>query len=117
MERLILQELRKRKEDKDRKPLILNGARQVGKTWLLRKFARKEYKKEAYFVCRKNELLQQVFSQDFDIERILRALKAISNVDITPGDTLIILDEIQDIPEALEALKYFCEGAPTTILP
>ena len=112
MERLILQELKQWKEAKNRKPLILNGARQVGKTWLLKEFARKEYKKEAYFVCRKNDLLQQIFSQDFNTERILRALRALSNIDITPGDTLIILDEVQDIPEALEALKYFCEDAP-----
>ncbi len=63
-------------------------------------------------VCRKNQLLTQIFQQDFDTERILRALKAMSRVDITPNDTLIILDEIQDIPEAIEALKYFCEQMP-----
>ena len=79
---------------------------------MLREFARREYAKEAYIVCRKNDLVRQVFKQDFNVERILRALRAISGVDITPGDTLIILDEVQDIPEALEALKYFCENAP-----
>ena len=94
------------------KPLILNGARQVGKTWLLHEFARLEYKKEAYVICRKNELARQLFSQDFNVERILRGLRAITSVDITPADTLIILDEVQDIPEALEALKYFKEEAP-----
>ncbi len=112
MERIDIQKLIFWKNSTDRKPLVLNGARQVGKTWLLREFARKEYAKEAYIVCRKNELVQQVFTQDFNVERILRALRAISGVDITPGDTLIILDEVQDIPEALEALKYFCEDAP-----
>ena len=112
MERIDIQKLISWKNSTDRKPLVLNGARQVGKTWLLREFARKEYAKEAYIVCRKNELVQQVFKQDFNVERILRALRAISGVDITPGDTLIILDEVQDIPEALEALKYFCEDAP-----
>ncbi len=96
----------------DRKPLVVNGARQVGKTWLLREFAHRMYAKEAYLVCRKNQILAQVFRQDFDTDRILRALRAITGVDITPGDTLIILDEIQDIPEAIEALKYFCENAP-----
>lgn len=112
MERLILQELINWKHRNDRKPLILNGARQVGKTWLLREFAKREYKKEAYVVCRKNEYARQIFTQDFDVDRILRALRALTGVDITPGDTLIILDEVQDIPEAIESLKYFCEEAP-----
>ncbi len=79
---------------------------------MLQEFARREYKKTAYFVCRKNELLHQIFTQDFDIERILRALKALSKVDITPNDTLIILDEVQDIPEVIESLKCFNENAP-----
>lgn len=112
MERIVLKQLIEWKNSADRKPLILNGARQVGKTWLLQELARKEYKKQAYIVCRKNELVRQVFAQDFDVERILRALCAITGVDITPGDTLIILDEVQDIPEAIEALKYFREEAP-----
>ena len=112
MKRLALQQLIDWKNKPDRKPLILNGARQVGKTWLLHEFARLEYKKEAYVICRKNELARQLFSQDFNVERILRGLRAITSVDITPADTLIILDEVQDIPEALEALKYFKEEAP-----
>lgn len=112
MERTIIQQLIEWKNKADRKPLILNGARQVGKTWLLRGFAKNEFKKEAYIVCRKNELVRQLFSDDFDTERILRGLKAISGVDITPNDTLVILDEVQDVPEILESLKYFCENAP-----
>lgn len=112
MERIIFQELKAWKDSEGRKPLVINGARQVGKTWLLREFAHRMYAKEAYLVCRANPLLAQVFRQDFNTERILRALRAISGVDITPGDTLIILDEIQDIPEAIEALKYFCEELP-----
>ena len=112
MKRLALQQLIDWKNKSDRKPLILNGARQVGKTWLMHEFARLEYKKEAYVICRKNELARQLFSQDFNVERILRGLRAITSVDITPADTLIILDEVQDIPEALEALKYFKEEAP-----
>lgn len=91
---------------------MVHGARQVGKTWLLREFAKREYRKEAYIVCRKNELARQLFSRDFNIDRILRGLRALSGVDITPHDTLIILDEVQDIPEALESLKYFKEEAP-----
>lgn len=112
MNRFALENLLKWKESVNRKPLILNGARQVGKTWLLREFARTAYQKEAYIVCRKNELVKQVFARDFDIKRILRDLRALSKVDITPGDTLIILDEVQDVPEAIEALKYFYEQAP-----
>lgn len=112
MERHVLQQLKEWKERKDRKPLIVNGARQVGKTWALREFAKREYAKEAYIICRKNELVEQVFKQNFNVERILLSLSAIIHVDITPGDTLIILDEVQEIPEAIEALKYFCENAP-----
>lgn len=112
MERFALKQLVEWKNREDRKPLILNGARQVGKTWLLQEFARTEYKKTAYVVCRKNELARQIFSENFDVERILRSLSALTNVDITPGDTLIILDEVQEIPEAIESLKYFCEQAP-----
>jgi predicted AAA+ superfamily ATPase len=112
MKRFVLQQLIEWKNREDRKPLILNGARQVGKTWLLHEFAKLEYKKEAYVVCRKNNLARQLFFQDFNVDRILRGLRAMTSVDITPGDTLIILDEIQDIPEALESLKYFKEEVP-----
>lgn len=112
MKRFAFQQLIEWKNREDRKPLILNGARQVGKTWLLHEFAKLEYKKEAYVVCRKNNLARQLFSQDFNVDRILRGLRAMTSVDITPGDTLIILDEIQDIPEALESLKYFQEEVP-----
>lgn len=107
-----MQQLVDWKSRNGRKPLIVNGARQVGKTWVLREFAKRHYAKEAYIVCRKNELVEQLFSQDFDVDRILRGLRALSGVDITPGDTLVILDEVQEIPEAVEALKYFCEAAP-----
>lgn len=112
MERFVYRQLVDWKETKGRKPLVLNGARQVGKTWLLKEFAQREYTKMAYVVCRKNPVVKEIFSMDFNIERILRALRALTSVDITPGDTLIILDEVQDVPEALEALKYFREDAP-----
>lgn len=112
MKRLITEQLIRWKEKTGRKPLVLNGARQVGKTWALRDFARTHYAKEAYLLCRRNEQARVLFSIDFDVERILRGLRALTATDITPGDTLIILDEIQDIPEAIEALKYFCEQAP-----
>lgn len=112
MERLVLQQLIEWKNRRSRKSLILNGARQVGKTWILREFARREYRKEAYLLCRKNDIAEQIFKQDFDVDRILRSLRALTGVDITSGDTLIILDEVQEIPEAIESLKYFCEQLP-----
>lgn len=112
IEKIVFQKLIEWKDSTNRKPLILNGARQVGKTWLLEQLGDKHFAKVAYLVCRKNQALKDVFSQDFDTDRILRALRALSGVDITPGDTLIVLDEVQDIPEAIESLKYFCEDAP-----
>lgn len=112
MERIVLQQLLSWKEKTNRKPLIVNGARQVGKTWVLREFAHRAYDKEAYVVCRKNELVADIFRQGFDVERIIRSLSALTNTDITPHNTLIILDEVQEVPEAIEALKYFCEAAP-----
>ncbi len=112
MERTVYQQLIEWKNQRNRKPLVLNGARQVGKTWLLHEFSRREYRQEAYVNCRKNNLAKQIFTQDFEIDRILRALRALTGVDISAGDTLIVLDEIQDIPEALESLKYFREDAP-----
>ena len=112
MKRLVYQQLVEWKNSVGRKPLILNGARQVGKTWLLHELATKEYRQEAYVNCRKNDIAKQVFTQDFDVERILRSLRAMTGVDITPHDTLVVLDEVQDIPEAIEALKYFYEDVP-----
>lgn len=113
MERLVFHKLIEWKNGQGRKPLILNGGRQVGKTWLLREFAKREYKKEAYVMCRKNEFIKQIFSTDFNTDRILRQLSALTKVDITPEDTLIILDEVQDVPEAIEALKFFQEELPS----
>lgn len=111
MKRLLYKELLNWKENESRKPLILNGARQVGKTWLLQFFGGAEYKKMAYISCEKVSGLESVFA-DFDTGRIVRALSAISHVDITPYDTLVIIDEVQEYPRALTALKYFCEDAP-----
>lgn len=112
MYRTAIEQLIDWKKRGDRKPLIINGARQVGKTWLLKEFARLEYRKMAYVFCRKNDTARTIFKQLFDPERILRGLSALTNVDITPGDTLIVLDEVQDIPEAIEALKSFREQLP-----
>lgn len=96
---------------KGRKPLILEGARQVGKTWLLKEFGKREYRKLAYVSCDNNPQIAGLF-YDFDTERLIRALSAITGVHITPGDTLIVLDEVQEVPPAITALKYFQEDAP-----
>lgn len=112
MERLVYQQLKEWKESKNRKPLILNGPRQVGKTWLLNEFGNREYAQLAYVNCRYNALARQIFEQDFDVSRIIRGLRALTKVNISPSDTLIVLDEVQDIPQAIESLKYFCEDAP-----
>lgn len=111
MKRLLYSDLLKWKECANRKPLVLNGARQVGKTWLLKSFGKQEYAKVAYISCELADNLESVFA-DFNVVRILRALSAMSGVDITPHDTLIIIDEAQEYPRALTALKYFCEDAP-----
>ena len=95
----------------DRKPLVLEGARQVGKTWLLKEFGRQEYDNTVYINCHDNEDARLIFAQDLNVNRILQALEAYSRQRIIAGKTLIIIDEIQETPHALESLKYFCEDA------
>ena len=112
MERKMYQQLCKWKNSKDRKPLMLLGARQVGKTWIMRSFGEKEYKKVAYINCDDEPRMKNLFELDYDIDRILIAMQAITGIRITPGDTLIIMDEIQEIPRGLHSLKYFCEKSP-----
>ncbi len=111
MERVIYDNLIKWKENKYRKPLILNGARQVGKTWILKHFGKNEYSSMAYINCDNNPLLKDLF-YNFDVERLIRSFSAITNIQIEKEKTLIILDEIQECPLGLTALKYFCENAP-----
>ena len=113
MKRDKLEDLKKWQKSKTRKPLVLSGARQVGKTWLLKEFGRQAYKNVAYISCDNNtERLTTLFSLDVDTDRIIAGLEIMSGTKITAGDTLIILDEIQEIPKAITALKYFCENAP-----
>lgn len=112
MRRQLYGKLLEWKNSKSRKPLILNGARQVGKTWLLREFGKNEYDDVAYFSCDTDRNLRTVFSEDFNIPRILRSLSALAQKDIKPGNTLIIIDEVQELPAILTSLKYFCEDAP-----
>lgn len=112
MQRKIYGKLLQWKQSEERKPLMLLGARQVGKTWIMRHFGEKEYSKVAYVNCDDEPRMRQVFEMDYDIDRILLVLQAITGVNVTPGDTLVILDEIQEIPRGLHSLKYFCEKAP-----
>jgi len=95
-----------------RKPMILRGARQVGKTWLMKEFGRLHYKKCAYISMDENERMELVFREAFDIQRIIAALEIEVGFKIEPEETLLIFDEIQEIPRALKALKYFQEMAP-----
>ena len=111
MYRYKFNELKKWKESENRKPLIIRGARQVGKTWLMKEFGKKEYEKCAYINFDENNRMINLFSGDFDIERIIQGLKIESGVNIEPENTLIIFDEVQETPKALTALKYFCENA------
>ena len=112
MKRKIYKQLLKWKRNVDRKPLMLLGARQVGKTWIMQHFGEKEYKNVAYINCDDEPRMKQLFELDYNIDRILITIQAITGVRITPADTLIILDEIQEIPRGLHSLKYFCEKAP-----
>ena len=113
MNRDIINNLRKWKNKKRRKPLIVRGARQVGKTWIIKHFAEADFNDYAYFVCDKNNTqLTGIFEASFDTERIITLLEIACSKKIISGKTLIVFDEIQEIPRALESLKYFCENAP-----
>lgn len=112
MKRKVYKQLIEWKNSKDRMPLILLGARQVGKTWIMQNFGKQEYEKVAYVNCDDEPEMQQLFAADYDIDRILLTLQAITGTKITPGDTLVILDEIQETPRGLHSLKYFQEKAP-----
>jgi predicted AAA+ superfamily ATPase len=111
MKRKAIKELFAWKERKDKKPLIIRGARQVGKTWLMKEFASQAYSKYIYVNFEDNETIRQVFQQDFDIERILLALQLATGV-VIDTDTLLIFDELQEAPRGVTALKYFQEKAP-----
>lgn len=112
MDRFALEKLKQWKEKKNRKPLIIRGARQVGKTWLMKEFGRTCFRKMAYVNFDSNTRMRQVFEGDINIERLILAISAETGVSIDSQDTLLIFDEVQEVPKALTALKYFCEEAP-----
>jgi len=111
MKRTAMQQLIQWKQDPQRKPLLIQGARQVGKTWLMRSFGKENFSNVVYLSMDQNPRLQAVFSQDFDVNRIIEALQIESQLPINEN-TLLIFDEIQEIPIAIQALKYFQEQRP-----
>lgn len=111
MDRYAINELVKWKDARRRKPLILEGARQVGKTWLVKDFAGKHYDNIAYINFEEQIYLRNLFETDFDVTRIISSIEAATHQNCIPGKTLIFLDEIQEAPNGVTALKYFYENA------
>ncbi|KAA6344140.1 hypothetical protein EZS27_008222 [termite gut metagenome] len=111
MYRNKFKELTQWKLDKNKKPLIFYGARQVGKTYLIQEFGRQEYRQMVYINFERVEKLRNIFQIDLDPQRLITAFELYSGVKITPEDTLIVFDEIQAAPQGLTSLKYFCEEA------
>ena len=112
MERKMMDSLRAWKENPRRMPLLLDGARQVGKTYTALTFGKEYYKNTVYFNMEDSSEIQAIFERDFNIERLIRELSVKAGATIFPGDTLIIFDEIQACERALTSLKYFCENGP-----
>ena len=112
MQRLLMDKLVEWKNKKDRKPLILKGARQVGKTWLMKEFAKEYYENYAYISFYNNKTAASLFESDYDSKRIIEGIKVLTKETINPEKTLIIFDEIQNALRVLESLKYFSEEAP-----
>lgn len=112
MFRQAINDLIRWKDSPSRKPLIIRGARQVGKTWLMREFGKTHYANAAYINMDNNERMQALFSGNLDISRIILGLQIESGAAIQAGTTLIIFDEVQEVPLALSSLKYFYEDAP-----
>lgn len=112
MERLAMQNLIEWKSEKRRKPMIIRGARQVGKTWLMKEFGRTQFEQAVYINFDENIRIRQIFEGSLEVERLLLAISAETGIMVKPHNTLLIFDEIQEVPRALTALKYFCENAP-----
>ena len=112
MERTLFTKLEQWKNKKKRKPLIIQGARQVGKTWIMKEFGARFFKETIYINFDNNEIMKKVFETDFDISRIISAIKIEYGKSFDVEETLIIFDEIQEAPKALASLKYFYENAP-----
>ena len=112
MDRRAFEELKQWKNRRNRKPLIIQGARQVGKTWLMREFGRREYARTAYLSFADNPHAAVIFDDAYHVETLIQGIALMSGTKITPEDTLVVLDEIQECERALNALKYLRENAP-----
>lgn len=112
MYRAAIKKLLKWKESKDRKPLIIEGARQVGKTWLMKEFGNTAYARTVYINFDANSRMAELFAADLNTDRLIMGLELYAGHKIDPGNTLIIFDEVQEVPRALSSLKYFYENAP-----
>lgn len=112
MYRAAIERLYKWKESKRRKPLIIEGARQVGKTWLMKEFGSRAYEDTVYINFDSNAQMAELFAVDLNTDRLLMGLELYAGRKINPDNTLLIFDEVQEVPRALSALKYFCENAP-----
>ena len=112
MKRHAFEQLEAWKKSPHRRPLVLMGARQVGKTWLMQEFGRTAYRRVAYISFDTNEDMRRRFERDLDVQRLLTAIQLEAGFPLDAEDTLIIFDEVQECPRALTSLKYFCEFAP-----
>ena len=112
MYRVAIEKLYKWKESKRRKPLIIEGARQVGKTWLMKEFGSKAYKDTVYINFDSNSRMAELFASDLNIDRLIMGIELYHGRKIDPDNTLLIFDEVQEVPRALSSLKYFYENAP-----
>jgi len=111
MYRIAIENLYEWKNKKDRKPLVIQGARQVGKTWLMKEFGEKAYKNTVYINFDSNSNMKELFEVDLDVERLIMGIELYSGIKIVPEETLIIFDEVQEVPRAISSLKYFYENA------
>ncbi len=112
MYRAAIEKLYRWKESKRRKPLIIEGARQVGKTWLMKEFGKKAYEETVYINFDSNSKMADLFASDLNTDRLIMGLELYYGHKINPDNTLLIFDEVQEVPRALTSLKYFCENAP-----
>lgn len=112
MYRIAIEKLLKWKQSKRRKPLIIEGARQVGKTWLMKEFGKQAYTDAIYINFDSNSRMAELFASDLDTDRLIMGLELYAGRKIDPDNSLLIFDEVQEVPRALASLKYFYENAP-----
>lgn len=112
MYRSAIEKLHRWKDSKRRKPLIIQGARQVGKTWLMKEFGRRAYTDTVYINFDANSRMAELFASDLNTDRLIMGIELYAGRKIDPEHTLLIFDEVQEVPRALSSLKYFCENAP-----